>query len=125
MVLQCNDFRNIPHIHVHEKRENKERWHGAEIQIVIEGNWTTYRVRFRKLVLTGGSIYYELHRFLLFMDFLCLCSPKYCITCVKWLSLHRMRNFFSCFCRNLQSTSSLPLYIFPKPLSSFITITPC
>lgn len=37
-------FRNIPHIHVHEKRYNKERWHGAEIQIVIEGNWTTYRV---------------------------------------------------------------------------------
>lgn len=36
--------RNIPHIHVHEKRENKEKWHGAEIQIVIEGNWTTYRV---------------------------------------------------------------------------------
>ncbi|KAJ1377062.1 Ribosomal protein S13-like, H2TH [Sesbania bispinosa] len=23
--------------------ENKERWHGAEIQVVIEGNWTTYR----------------------------------------------------------------------------------
>ncbi|KAF3683479.1 DNA topoisomerase 6 subunit B [Capsicum annuum] len=36
-------FRNVPHIHVHEKRENKDRWHGAEIQIVIEGNWTTYR----------------------------------------------------------------------------------
>ncbi|KAJ7980726.1 DNA topoisomerase 6 subunit B [Quillaja saponaria] len=26
-----------------EKRENKDRWHGAEIQVVIEGNWTTYR----------------------------------------------------------------------------------
>ncbi|WMV08019.1 hypothetical protein MTR67_001404 [Solanum verrucosum] len=36
-------FRNVPHIHIHEKGENKERWHGAEIQIVIEGNWTTYR----------------------------------------------------------------------------------
>lgn len=36
--------RNIPHVHLHEKRDNKDRWHGAEIQVVIEGNWTTYRV---------------------------------------------------------------------------------
>ncbi|XP_042012063.1 DNA topoisomerase 6 subunit B-like [Salvia splendens] len=41
--LDIDIHRNIPHIHVHEKRENHERWHGAEIQIVIEGNWTTYR----------------------------------------------------------------------------------
>lgn len=38
-------IRNIPHIHLHEKRDDKEQWHGAEIQVVIEGNWTTYRVR--------------------------------------------------------------------------------
>lgn len=62
-------FRNIPHIHVHEKRENKERWHGAEIQIVIEGNWTKYRVRFSKLTLTGGSVCYELQWLLSFMIF--------------------------------------------------------
>lgn len=42
MVKTC---RNIPHIHLHEKKANKEKWHGAEIQVVIEGNWTTYRVR--------------------------------------------------------------------------------
>lgn len=36
--------RNIPHIHVHEKKEKEEEWHGAKIQVVIEGNWTTYRV---------------------------------------------------------------------------------
>ncbi|CAI9770554.1 unnamed protein product [Fraxinus pennsylvanica] len=41
--LDIDIHRNVPHIHVHEKRENKERWHGAEIQIVIEGNWTSYR----------------------------------------------------------------------------------
>ncbi|KAL3519195.1 hypothetical protein ACH5RR_021784 [Cinchona calisaya] len=41
--LDIDIHRNIPHIHVHEKRDNKEWWHGAEIQIVIEGNWTTYR----------------------------------------------------------------------------------
>lgn len=45
-------FRNIPHIHVHEKRKNDQSWHGAEIQIVIEGNWTTYRVRSSLLSLT-------------------------------------------------------------------------
>ncbi|XP_049376390.1 DNA topoisomerase 6 subunit B isoform X1 [Solanum stenotomum] len=41
--LDIDIHKNVPHIHIHEKRENKERWHGAEIQIVIEGNWTTYR----------------------------------------------------------------------------------
>lgn len=41
--LDIDINRNIPHIHVHNKKENKEKWHGAEIQIVIEGNWTTYR----------------------------------------------------------------------------------
>lgn len=41
--LDIDIHRNIPHIHIHEKRENKDTWHGAEIQIVIEGNWTTYR----------------------------------------------------------------------------------
>ncbi|XP_075500761.1 DNA topoisomerase 6 subunit B isoform X1 [Primulina tabacum] len=41
--LDIDINRNIPHIHVHNKKENKEKWHGAEINIVIEGNWTTYR----------------------------------------------------------------------------------
>ncbi|KAB1227835.1 DNA topoisomerase 6 subunit B [Morella rubra] len=41
--LDIDIHRNIPHIHVHEKRDIKDRWHGAEIQVVIEGNWTTYR----------------------------------------------------------------------------------
>ncbi|KAK3042302.1 hypothetical protein RJ639_001897 [Escallonia herrerae] len=41
--LDIDIHRNIPHIHLHEKWDNKERWHGAEIQVVIEGNWTTYR----------------------------------------------------------------------------------
>jgi DNA topoisomerase VI subunit B len=47
LLLQINNasiIRNIPHVHLHEKRENKQLWHGAEIQVVIEGNWTTYRV---------------------------------------------------------------------------------
>jgi len=37
-------LRNIPHVHLHEKRENKTHWHGAEIEVIIEGNWTTHRV---------------------------------------------------------------------------------
>ncbi|KAL9272640.1 DNA topoisomerase 6 subunit B-like protein [Drosera capensis] len=41
--LDIDIHRNTPHIHLHEKQENKDRWHGAEIQVVIEGNWTTYR----------------------------------------------------------------------------------
>jgi DNA topoisomerase VI B subunit len=41
--LDIDIHRNIPHIHLHEKKGNKEKWHGAEIQVVIEGNWTTYR----------------------------------------------------------------------------------
>ncbi|KAK6925689.1 DNA topoisomerase VI, subunit B, transducer [Dillenia turbinata] len=41
--LDIDIHRNIPHVHLHETRDNKERWHGAEIQVVIEGNWTTYR----------------------------------------------------------------------------------
>ncbi|XP_021894108.1 DNA topoisomerase 6 subunit B isoform X2 [Carica papaya] len=41
--LDIDIHRNIPHIHLHEKRDNKEKWHGAGIQVVIEGNWTTYR----------------------------------------------------------------------------------
>ncbi|CAD6226623.1 unnamed protein product [Miscanthus lutarioriparius] len=36
-------LRNIPHVHLHEKRENKTHWHGAEIEVIIEGNWTTHR----------------------------------------------------------------------------------
>lgn len=41
--LDIDIHSNTPHIHLHEKRENHEKWHGAEIQVVIEGNWTTYR----------------------------------------------------------------------------------
>ncbi|KAK8936531.1 DNA topoisomerase 6 subunit B [Platanthera zijinensis] len=41
--LDIDIHQNIPHIHLHEKREDKEKWHGAEIQVIIEGNWTTYR----------------------------------------------------------------------------------
>ncbi|KAF3325917.1 DNA topoisomerase 6 subunit B [Carex littledalei] len=41
--LDIDIHKNIPHVHLHEKRENKDRWHGAEIHVIIEGNWTTHR----------------------------------------------------------------------------------
>ncbi|KAJ8528998.1 hypothetical protein K7X08_035833 [Anisodus acutangulus] len=48
--LDIDIHKNVPHIHVHEKREYKERRHDAEIQIVIEGNWTTYRGRWVQIL---------------------------------------------------------------------------
>ncbi|KAI4322060.1 hypothetical protein L6164_021783 [Bauhinia variegata] len=41
--LDIDINKNIPHVHLHEKREKKDHWRGAVIQVVIEGNWTTYR----------------------------------------------------------------------------------
>lgn len=41
--LDIDIHRNIPHVHMHEKKDNEGLWHGAEIQVIIEGNWTTYR----------------------------------------------------------------------------------
>ncbi|WMV37526.1 hypothetical protein MTR67_030911 [Solanum verrucosum] len=41
-TLDIDIYKNVPHI-IHEKGENKNRWHGAEIQIVIERNWIMYR----------------------------------------------------------------------------------
>ncbi|GJW50669.1 retrovirus-related pol polyprotein from transposon TNT 1-94, partial [Tanacetum coccineum] len=39
--------------HLHEKRYDKEQWHGAEIQVVIEGKWTTYRKSRMELYIQG------------------------------------------------------------------------
>lgn len=41
--LDIDIHKNIPHVHVHEKRDNNDKWNGAEIRVTIEGNWTTYR----------------------------------------------------------------------------------
>ena len=42
--LDIDIHKNVPHVHLHEKCDNKDIWHGAEIQVTIEGNWTTHRV---------------------------------------------------------------------------------
>ncbi|GBG80562.1 hypothetical protein CBR_g31022 [Chara braunii] len=41
--LDIDINRNVPNVHKHEKRDNPECWRGAELQVVIEGNWTTHR----------------------------------------------------------------------------------
>lgn len=116
-------FRNVPHIHVHEKRENKEWWHGAEIQIVIEGNWTTYRVCISYIVfvtdfLSCFTSFMQWKQLTQIIHFLylrkmifsfCVYSLKYCIICDKWLSSHLMPNSFSDLCQILLSTLSLLL----------------
>ncbi|KAL3363205.1 hypothetical protein AABB24_012482 [Solanum stoloniferum] len=48
-TLDIDIYKNVPHI-IHEKGENKNRWHGAEIQIVIERNWIMYRENAQKNV---------------------------------------------------------------------------
>lgn len=42
-ILDIDIHKNVPHVHLHEKKENASKWHGAEIHVTIEGNWTTYR----------------------------------------------------------------------------------
>ncbi|GAQ84737.1 topoisomerase [Klebsormidium nitens] len=41
--LDIDIHKNLPNIHKHEKEPNPQRWRGAELQVVIEGNWTTYK----------------------------------------------------------------------------------
>ncbi|KAL2940882.1 DNA topoisomerase 6 subunit B [Bienertia sinuspersici] len=86
--LDIDIHRNIPHVHLHEKRENKDRWHGAEIQVVIEGNWTTYRV----FVAFVTSLYQGIANFalsILFSSFQFLISGKMLLKQSK--ILHYMR----------------------------------
>ena len=42
-VLDINMEKNEPNVHSAEKTPNDSAWHGAELSVIIEGNWTTYR----------------------------------------------------------------------------------
>ena len=42
--LDIDIYKNLPHVHMHEKRPNDEGWRGTEISVVIGGNWSTYKV---------------------------------------------------------------------------------
>ena len=42
-VLDIDIERNEPNVHKAEKIENPGDWHGAELSVIIEGNWSAYR----------------------------------------------------------------------------------
>ena len=42
-VLDIDIERNEPNVHSAEKIDNPGDWHGAELSVIIEGNWTAYR----------------------------------------------------------------------------------
>jgi DNA topoisomerase-6 subunit B len=42
-ALDIDIEKNEPNVHKEEKHPNTEQWHGAELSVTIEGNWTTYR----------------------------------------------------------------------------------
>ena len=44
-VLDIDIHKNQPNIRVHEKEENSKGWHGSKVELVISGNWRTYKAR--------------------------------------------------------------------------------
>jgi DNA topoisomerase VI subunit B len=42
-VLDIDIERNEPNVHAEDKTPNPDAWHGAELSVIIEGNWTAYR----------------------------------------------------------------------------------
>ena len=50
-VLDIDIERNEPNVHSAEKTPNDEGWHGAELSVIIEGNWSAYRNK----VLSGAG----------------------------------------------------------------------
>ena len=37
--------RNEPNVHKVEMRDNVERWHGAQLSLIIAGHWQYYRAK--------------------------------------------------------------------------------
>jgi DNA topoisomerase-6 subunit B len=44
-VLDIDIYKNEPRVMEHKKVLNKEEWIGTEMEVVIAGNWTTYKAR--------------------------------------------------------------------------------
>jgi len=42
-LLDIDIEKNEPNVHKEQKLPNDGKWHGAELSVTIEGNWTTYR----------------------------------------------------------------------------------
>ena len=37
--------RNEPNVHKEQQLPNTDSWHGAQLSVTIEGNWTSYRAK--------------------------------------------------------------------------------
>lgn len=44
-ILDIDIHKNEPNIRVHEKKANDDGWHGSQVELVISGNWRTYKAR--------------------------------------------------------------------------------
>ena len=44
-VLDIDIYKNQPRVIEHSQQDNKERWIGTEMQVLVSGNWTTYKSR--------------------------------------------------------------------------------
>jgi DNA topoisomerase VI B subunit len=42
-ILDIDIYRNEPSVKLHEKVANEKQWRGTRIDVVVEGNWTTYK----------------------------------------------------------------------------------
>lgn len=43
-VLDIDIHRNAPRVKEHRREPNVDGWQGAEVSVVIEGNWSAYKV---------------------------------------------------------------------------------
>eukprot|EP01082_Thalassiosira_pseudonana_P013595 g12148.t1 g12148 contig6:1316318-1318642(-) len=44
-VLDIDIYKNCPRIIEHKQKDNTENWIGTEMQVLVSGNWTTYKSR--------------------------------------------------------------------------------
>ena len=42
---RCLGCRNEPNVHKVEMRDNQDRWHGAQLSLIIAGHWQYYRAK--------------------------------------------------------------------------------
>lgn len=42
-ILDIDIYRNEPAVKLHEKMANSQQWRGTRIDVVVEGNWSTYK----------------------------------------------------------------------------------
>eukprot|EP00877_Chromochloris_zofingiensis_P003200 jgi/Chrzof1/12881/Cz07g10220.t1 len=47
-VLDIDIHKNEPNVHKSEKLDNTDHWHGAQLSVTIEGNWSNYRSKILK-----------------------------------------------------------------------------